>query len=118
MRKLGLGDYAKVYNSPNVLLGYGHLQNGNIIYDTNGKDIDHLSRGIDALNSYPLWGFSDKETKEKFGDDINLQNHWLQQFFKYNWSFLDKYILGISNHISLEKTRYQEWYKKYSTRLI
>jgi hypothetical protein len=119
MQSLGLGNYSKVYDSPNILLGYAHLQNGNITFDVNNKEpVDHLIHSVQSLNSFLLWGFSDGETKQRFGTDIKLNYNWLSQFFTYNWSFLDRYISGMGNYISQEKSKYQEWCNNYAKRLL
>lgn len=119
MRTLGLGDYSRVYEYPNILMGYAHLQNGNIIFDAKNKEpVDHLIKSVQSLNSYLLWGFSDKETKQRFGNDIKLNYNWISNFFRYNWSFLDKYISGLGTHINNEKSKFQEWCNQYAKRLL
>lgn len=115
MKGLGFsGSYQQALDTPYLLIGYGKIQGGRIALYNQDDSIRKVSGAIDILNSYFQWDLSPKAVKSRFGPYITEEKTWLLQFFKYNWSFVDRYISGIGNYINTEKKRFQDWLNLHS----
>jgi hypothetical protein len=120
LRALGLNNYSAAYSAPSLLMGYARIQSGKIVHEQNEKDpIEHISLCIRSLSSYVMWYPSDMvKTKQMFGKDISHNYVYATQFFKYDWSFADRYISGLGSYLNQEKTKFQSWVKEYASRLL
>ena len=115
---------------PTIMMGFGIVGGGKIVLDDgvitgasvgvtffdSGEELEGLSDLIDLLYGYYDGSLSNSEVKKKYGEEISTQVNWLLEIFKYNWSFVDKYISGVKQSINKEKKRFEDWQKNYDNK--
>ena len=91
-----------VKTKSHVLYGYGFLRNGRLVFDSDGDDVADLVYNI--CNYYKGVIKNDEEIK----GDVK----YLNQIFKYDWGWLDKYINGVTLFMKTQKQKFITWLKK------
>jgi hypothetical protein len=94
---------------PNLAVGEGIIIGGKIVLIEELKVAENLYGGIERLSnlvSHLLLS----------GKDVDKEKNWLSEVFKYNWSFLDKYISGTEQVINHEKQIFLGWLKAHDNK--
>jgi hypothetical protein len=94
------------HSSPpsNLAVGEGIITGGKIVLVDDVKVAENLYGGIERLSNLV-------SHLSQSGKDIDKEKDWLSEVFKYDWSFLDRYVSGTGQAISREKKRFMDWLK-------
>ena len=90
----------------NLAVGEGIITGGKITLVDDIKVAENLYGGIERLSNLV-------SHLSQSGKDIDKEKNWLSEVFKYNWSFLDRYVSGTGQAINHEKQRFVDWLKAH-----
>lgn len=106
-------DNDKIKHPPNILYGNASLSGNSLSYKTSFIHIEQVIRYINSIEFSSVWlKGPNVPNRQKWLGSIRVFRAWLDRFFKYNWSFADRYVSGVSRFVSEEKVKYEEWIKK------
>ena len=107
-------DNDKINHPPNILYGNVSLSGNSLVYKSyiTFIHIEQVTRYVDSIEANAIWlKGPNVPNRQKWLGSIRIMLAWLDRFFKYNWSFVDRYVSGVSRFVSEEKTRFEEWKK-------
>lgn len=108
----GVSNFAK-YMTPNIHVGYSSFQNGKISF-SDPSPLDKSSvyiYGLKHLLEYT------EISKYSLKDYLKEYDDFLVPFYKYNWSFADRYISGVSQFLQGQYKIYQKARAELESRL-
>lgn len=82
------------YKDSNIILGDGKLFNGKIMF----LDENLVGHSVESVLKY---GKRPQVVKEEVV--------YLKQLFKYNWLWLDRYLIGIKNRLVELQNQFEKW---------
>jgi len=91
LQTLGYDRKTQEGENPSVLSGVGMLQNNRIVLSSNNGKLlfAYLEFAIDAIKDLPVG-----HKERVYGNQV------LIQFFKFDWSFVERYVNGFNNAIN------------------
>lgn len=99
----------------NMCFGYGTLSNGKITFINRDNDEFKFAsrfRSLTVASKFiSLSKKSNQVTKmiDVYFKDLLQSYNWINNFFTYNWSFVDRYLSGFSSYINQEKLKFESW---------
>jgi hypothetical protein len=126
------GDFAQVagyinrqeaMDSPSAFLGYGILTSGKIKFETSPEDSNFkISSTLKSLKSSTFF-VTHRSNVHVLPDkrwllSIRRNYQWAEDFFKFNWNFVDYYISGFTQAIAKEKQIFDDWKKENYSEFI
>jgi hypothetical protein len=89
-----------------VFDGFGYLRGGKVI-----PVFSHGTAKNIVDTEYARFSGKSK-TPPKVIPDWASDYDTLEEFFKYNWNFIDRYVPGVSSYINNERTKFLAWLKR------
>ena len=102
-------------NFPYCCLGYGTLSGGKIRFDSKDNEEFKLFNTFRSLrvasDTLRLIKKSNNFNRpvDKWQRNLIQSYNWINSFFTFNWTFLEKYIIGFSSYFNQEKTKFESW---------
>lgn len=108
----GVSNFSK-YLTPNIHIGYSSFQSGKIVfYDI--SPLDKLTIFVSGIKHFVEYtGISSYSLREY----LKEYDDFIIPFFKYDWSFADKYISGVSQFLYQKYRVYQKARTELESRL-
>lgn len=125
LKSISLNSSVNFDTLPNIFMGYGILKQGKIYFEFNGNSssngFDPIERVTSMLNKLESSMFritSSSNKNDKLIEMTKRKREWLLSFFRFNWSFLNRYVIGTGPFLEKEKARFSEWKSKYEKILL
>ena len=109
-------DNDKISHPPNILYGGASLSGNSLTFQPSFLLKAQVTKYINSIEFSAVWLTGPNvPNRQKWLGGIRVFRAWLDRFFKYNWSFADRYVSGVSRFVSEEKVRFDEWNLKYGS---